>query len=1018
MSCLLIALIGLGLNAYRKLAVDELPQIDIPYISIMVTWVGATPEEMEVDVVKKLEDAVSSLDGLKHIYSYCMENVANVVMEFQLDRNVDVVAVDVREKIDAVLDDLPADCNRPIIEKIDINATSVVTLALTGNATLDELYDYADNTLSDRFSTVSGVSKVELVGGNEMEVHVELDRKALSEAGLTTASIIGALRANILSLPAGRVREDGNEVSVKFDAEYSSLEGIASLEVATVNGMRRYLRDFARVSMASEDIRQNAFIDGKPCIQMNILKKGEANAVAVVSKIRRQVEDVRKMLPPGLELIWYNDSGKYVQATANNTLSDILSGVVLCALILLFFLANIGSTLIVAISMPLTIIISMFFLNLIGYSLNISTLLAIGLSVGILVSNSIVVLENVVKRFHDISNPWEAARVGTNEVAIAVLASAGTNVVVMLPIGMMSSIIGLIFVPFALTTLIVNVVSIFISFTLTPILCALFIRPARPGREGLMTRLGKMWEAKLTSIGQGYAAVLRTIARSRLAIVALLLLPILLMLHAFSFAGSLGFTFFNPSDRSAVFVSLEFPTYYDLGKTVERLNGVAERLKGLSDIEHILATAGKVNSMGNGANEAVYLSQIQMVFKDKTQRQWNIFQRLDEISHMLENETDCIATVAVESAMGGLSTPVNLQISGDNLDDLNRYGLAIADMLRNIHGTDSINTTVRDGKPQLLITPKRSIMADLGISARDLATIMRGNLDGIEAATFKRGDRSFDIRVKYNELPGKEQVRQFLLPGRNGQPVLLETYADISETQVPVMINRTDKMRIVNVTSTLAKDGKLGLIMNEINRQVAEKNLLPTGYSLKAAGDAEFMEEGIKDFIEAALLAIFLTYLTLSAILESFVRPFLILFTLPLGLIGVLWSLRLTGEGISIFVMLGIVMLIGVVVNAAVLIIDRLSQLTAQGMSRRESMLHAVADTFRAVLMVILASSLGMLPLALGKGLGSELRTGIGIASTGGVIVSGILSLLVLPLLYILFTPKDKGEKLTTDSGR
>jgi HAE1 family hydrophobic/amphiphilic exporter-1 len=232
------------------------------------------------------------------------------------------------------------------------------------------------------------------------------------------------------------------------------------------------------------------------------------------------------------------------------------------------------------------------------------------------------------------------------------------------------------------------------------------------------------------------------------------------------------------------------------------------------------------------------------------------------------------------------------------------------------------------------------------------------------------------------------------------------------------MINRTDKMRIVNVTSTLAKDGKLGLIMNEINRQVAEKNLLPTGYSLKAAGDAEFMEEGIKDFIEAALLAIFLTYLTLSAILESFVRPFLILFTLPLGLIGVLWSLRLTGEGISIFVMLGIVMLIGVVVNAAVLIIDRLSQLTAQGMSRRESMLHAVADTFRAVLMVILASSLGMLPLALGRGLGSELRTGIGIASTGGVIVSGILSLLVLPLLYILFTPKDKGEKLPTDNGR
>ncbi|MBQ9367601.1 MAG: efflux RND transporter permease subunit [Victivallales bacterium] len=1007
MTCLLIALTFLGFNSYRKLSVENLPKIDIPYITIQTVWAGATPADIEKDVGKKIEDAVSGLDGIKHITTTCVENLCNVLLEFSLNTDVDVAAVDVREKIDAILQDLPSGCERPVIEKIDINATSVVTLCLAGDATVEEMYDYVDNTLADKFSTVPGVGKVEIIGGNEREVHVELDREALAAAGLTSGDVVRALQQNVLSLPAGRVKDNGRELSVKYDAEYATVEEIGSLEVANSNGVRRYIRDLGAVRMTTEEVRERAFIDGTPCIIMNVIKKAEGNTVKVVNMVRQRVDKIQGQLPGGMKLVWFADGGEHVQSSVDSTLSDIMFGVLLCAAILFVFLANIRTTFIVSISMPLTIVISLFFMWLVGYSLNTATLLALGLSIGILVSNSIVVLENVVKRFDDTPDAWEAARLGTNEVAIAVLASAGTNVVVMIPIAMMSSMVGLFFTPFAVTTLIVNLVSIFISFTLTPILCALFLKPTAGKKKGPMARFGEWWNQRVMGLGKRYVSILRFVGASRLAILAVLIGSVLLLIHAFSFAGRLGFTMVETADRGKIFVKIEFPTDYDLEKTTARLLKIQDRLKDYSDLKHILAGSGKVNSIGGSSTQAVYLAQIQMAFLDKTKRGWTIFDRVEEITKLLSDETDCIITVAVESEMGGIQSPLEMNIVGEDLEVLDRVGTDVVAMVKTLPDAGSIDSTVRDGKPQILITPKRAVLSDIKMPAASLGTIMRGNLEGIEAATYKSGDRSYDIRVKFREEPGQEQVKEFMLPGMAGRPVLIESLANVANHLIPVQIKRFDKVRTVTVTGTLSLNGKLGLLLNDVRRNLAEKELLPPGYEVNWGGDSEMLGEAIADFLEAAILAIVLTYLTLSAILESYIRPFMIMFTLPLGLVGVLWALRMTGNGISIFVLLGCVMLIGVVVNAAVLIIDRLGQLTAQGLSRREAMFQSMVDTFRAVLMVILASGIGMLPMALGRGIGSELRAGIGIASTGGVVVSGLLSIIIIPLMFVLFTKKE-----------
>ncbi len=1014
MSCLLIALIALGLNSYRKMSLEDMPKVDIPYVTVVTTWIGASPEDIEKDISKHIEDAVSGIDGLKHIEASSLENVNQVALEFNTGVNVDIAAQDVREKLDVVLDKLPEDADRPVIQKVNINARPIANIFLSGDAPVDELYDYADNTIADRFATVPGVAEVQVIGGNEREVWVELDRDALAAAGLTSFDVSAALQAAVLSLPGGRVRDDGNELSVRFDAEYASVEAIAELEVASRDGARRRIGDLGKVRMATEEVRQRALLDGRQGVVLKVVKKAEGNIVAVVRESRKRFEELRHALPGGMELTWISDESESVVASVDSAIESIWQAILLCAAILFIFLVNIRTTVIVAITMPVTVVISLFFMHLAGQSLNTVTLLAIGLSTGVLVSNSIVVLESIVSKFEEMDNHWEAARVGTNEVTVAVLASAGTNVVVMLPLAMMSSLVGKMLGAFAMTTLLVNAVSILISFTLTPILCALMLQPASQRRNNAFARFGARYNRGFQRFAERYTEGIRRIAWHKYLNLPIVVGFVVLFVLTLKFgAPRLGFSFFESDDRGRVFIRADFPSYFDLDKTVARLEGIQARLLGLSDLDHVLTTAGKAESFGGQPNEGVYLGQIELFFKPKTARAWSIHDRLSEIRAMLASETDCTLSASVPGKMGGQSFQIDYNLSGDDLDTLEAAATAIRETGLAVPGIEQLDTTVRERKPEIRVVPKRTILSDLGIPAARLGNIVRANIDGIEAADYKRGDRTYDIRVKLAERPGQEQIRQFLLPGADGRPIPLETVADVEEARSTIQIFRVDKQRTVKILG----DIKPGTTMSEVGGRLAavigERNLIPPGYRLDTSGMSEMMGEALADFGEALLLAAFLTLLLLAAILESWSRPALVLLTLPMGLIGVIWSLVMTGSAITILVLLGVLMLIGVVVNAAILIVDKTAQNLHAGMSRREAMLAAMADQFRPVLMVVLASGLGMLPIAVSTGIGSENRSGIGIASVGGIIVAGILTLTVLPLIYTLTTGRSKTTPAT-----
>lgn len=1008
MGCLIIALTLLGLNSWRKMGLEEMPRMDAPFITIVTIYPGASPEEIETDVAKRIEDAVGTIDGLKHISSACMENVNQILLEFQLGVNVDIAATDVREKIDLIRADLPADVEDPKILKFDVNAKPIITMALAGDLPVADLFDYADNDLKDKLTRIMGVADVQILGGAAREVHVLADRRKLEARGLTTLAIYQAIRDGVRTVPSGRVQDQGTEYGVKFDADFPVAADIGQLQIAGQDGQRIRIADVGRVEMAAAELREMAAVDGKICVAIRIVKKADANAVAVTKRVRAAMDDFRSDLPGGMELVWITDDGRYIEATVASAWSNVAAGIVLTAAILFIFLYNFRTLLVVSITMPLTIIIGLFFMEKAGFTLNTSTLIAIGMSVGILVTNSIVVLEGITERLNVTDLPAEAATIGAKARFIAVLASAGTNVVVLFPLAMMASKVGMFIKPLALTMVIMTVVSLFISFTLTPMLCSLLLTRKAKDRRHVLARMEAGWNRGFSRLIAGYQRLLTVAERHRLVSAIIILVISGIFIHAVRLGGDVGSTLISETDRGDVYIKLEFPTRYNLEQTWQRLQEVERRIADLPELQHRLAVAGRVEGVIGRTSEGVYLAQMLLKFSDRDQRRMTIDELMEMIRFRLRDYPEAVFSVSRPGVFGGQSTEIELEISGRSLDVLDSLALDFGEMVTEMHGFVDVDTTVRPGKPEIRIRPNRPVLADHGLTPVALGMALRANLEGLTAGTFKKDARNYDIVVTYDEEQGKDQVARFQVPGEPGMPVLLESVAEIEETVSPIQITRKNKQRISKVFANLEGGKPLGTAVGEITSAIGASQKLPPGYDFTFTGKHEVMIEGQGQMAEAMIIAIVLVFLSLGAILESFRQPVLIFVSLPLALIGVMWALYITGLAMDIFVIMGIIMMVGIVVNNAILIMDKFNVHVAAGKPRHESMIMAACERFRPIVMTTIAAVLGMLPLAISRGIGAELRNAIGVASVGGILVSGILTLILLPVLYHLFTRREK----------
>ena len=1007
MSCVVIALTLFGAISYPRLGLDAFPQVEVPYVTVTTVYPGAGPAELEVEVARKIEDAVGTVDGLKIMKTSCQENVCTILLEFGLGISVDTAAADVREKLDTIRNDLPPGAETPEILKFDPNAAAVITLMLTGDLPLDRIYDYADDELSRRLATIPGVAEVKISGGEPLELRISLDSAKLGACGLTAADVLKKLADTNLKLPVGRFRQGIQEVNVVYDSEFKSLAGVGALEIGTYRDRQIYLRDVADISMESEEKRSLAFFNGEPGVMLRIVKKGDANAVRVISAVEKEIArlEQERRLPGGLRIVRVRDSGAFIRASVTDAWSSIAAGIGLTALIILIFLRNRRSVLIVGIGMPVTIIIAFGAMRIAGFTLNAFTLLALGTSVGVLVTNSIVVLESTVRRLTGGAAPAQAAAAGAQEAAAPVGASALTNVAVFVPVALMTSLTGRFLIPFAITMTIVTLVSLFISFTLTPLLCARWLGGGRgnapAARSGRLEAWGRFlqnaFDRSLTAALRHPAAVSIAIF-SGLILIAALLIP------------RVGVTFAPEDDQGELSVKLEFPTDCNLAAATDRALDVARRLRRLPEVLHTATAVGEIQGTVGQVSKGVYLAEITVVVRPKSERTASLAQLRERLRGEFTQFSGGIITVNVPSPVGGSGQLLELEISGKDLATLEAIAGRTAAILKTRPEARDVDTAVRSDKPEISIQPRRPELQNLGISSRALGNMLRTSVDGLQAGTYKIGDRSFDVRVKIHDPSGYEALPALPFATADNKPLSIDTIARLRPSTVPVQISRTDRVRVARVFANPAP----GVGLRDLAVLAADiaRPQLPPGYHLRFGGQVTNMQEAYDDFLPTAVLAVVLTYLLIAAIMESCLKPLLILFTVPPAAAGVLIALRLAGLPLSIFGMLGFIMLIGIVVNNAILIMDRLPA-TGAGLTPARAMRSAVLDRLRPIAMTSLAAVFGIVPLAFGSGIGSESRASCGMAVFGGLIASTLLTLYLVPALYVWFAGLGKPEKST-----
>lgn len=1007
MSAFLIMLLFLGISMYRSIGIDSLPKFDVPYVQITTTYPGASPEEVEVDVAKRIEDAVASLDGLKHTTSLCMENVCATTLEFNLGIDADIMVHEVREKLNTIADEFPSGVETPKLTKINVNAVPVVTLFLSGINSLDELYDYADDTLSDMFSSIQGVGEVRIHGGNELQLHVILDRQKLVESNLTVDAIINRIRDANVKIPAGRIRDKGTEINVTFDAEYRNFQSLKNLEISSSPGKRIYLGDIAEIKLVSKEIRQEGYINGKHGVQIEIVKKSDANAVKVIDEVQKRYKEISSggALPSGMELYWFKDSGEFIHASVDDAWSSILTGILLTAIILFLFLHDLRTTIIAAISMPVSVIITFIAMKALDYTFDMMTLVSLGCSAGVLVTNAVVVLENISKKISGGADPVTAAIKGTDEVIVAVAASALTNVVVFVPVALMGSLIGLLISPFAGVMVVATLVSLFVSFTLTPILAAkLFAKGQfRPGK--ITGAIYKVWDAVYLPFEN---AVDRSIqwTRRHCWLVIIFSTVLSIALAAISLP-HLSMGFLPTNDKSEIAVKLEFPTNSALSVSRKRTLEIISKLQKRSDIQTTTATIGYVNATTGQVNEGVYVAEISLLLKPKDTRQ-TIFAVADEIRKMLSEEKNLLYAVNIPNPTGSSGSEVLAYIAGPDVEILQKEGLKAIQKLEKSGLGKDIDSSARPAKQRINIVPDRALLRNFGVKESSIGTAVTGFFDGVEAGTYKVGTRTFDIRVKTGEIEGMENNRNLVIGNLQGKPLNIDTIAEFESDPVQISIVREDKNRTFWIYSNIAQGHTLGEIVEFLKKEVGEN--LPQGYKLAFFGTAEIMQEGAADFANVFVIAIVMTYLLIAALMESWTHPFLIMFTVPLGFVGMFFTMYLSGEAMSMVALLGGVMMIGIVVNNAILIMDETRVLATGGMNKHDAMLQAVRSKFRPILMTSLASVIGMLPMAFGTGIGSELRSNCGLGVVGGLTYAAVMTVYLIPALYFAFV-KDKSSR-------
>ncbi len=1001
-SMLVAVFVFLGAFSYLSLAVDLMPGIDIPVITVAAIYPGAGPEEVETEITERVEDAVSTIANLESLISFSQENVSTVIIEFDYDVDADLAAIEVKDKVDAIRARFPTDAETPTILKLDINAMPIMDVTISGPQALEALTDFADDVVRERLARVEGVASVTLIGGREREIEILVHPDRLRAYGLAITEVAAVIGVENITIPAGRVTESAAEFSIRVVGQYGSLAEVENLPLFLREGGRIRLAEVATVREGFTDVREIARYNGEPTLSLSIQKRSDANTVATAAGVFDAVAELREQLPPGVTMEIARDASEFIRDAVQDIFKNILIGIALTTLVLFLFLHSWRGTVVAAIAMPATIVATFLAIDQAGFTINVMTLMALGITVGILVTNTIVVLESVYRHLDQGKSPKDAAEIGTTEVAIAVAASALTNVVVFTPIAFMQGIIGQFFIQFGLTVVFATMFSVLISFTLTPMLAAKLLRTYETQLEESEGRLAGVWRAfdrTYSGLEQDYRRALKWALGSPRhgwgVIAATGSAVILAMAVQAVFVGG---EFMPAQDEGLALVSLELPP----GTPVERTSEAAAMAEAaIGEIPEVASVLTQIGGQGRafrgGSVGEVNVAQIQVTVESELPTE-DIIPLIREKAALVP---DADVTVNLTESVGpGGDAPLQILVKGPEQTRLEALGREATSVVAGIRGLVDVRNSISDPRPEIVFKPNREVLSDNGLTVAAVGGTLRASIEGVVPGVYREAGDERDIRVRLAES-ARDQVSELgslQIRTPNGM-VPIGSLGDLDPRGGETTIQRDEKQRTVQIDAYIAS-GNLTDLARQIQLGLDEMGF-PPGYSYEITGQFEMFQESLTEMLKALVIAIVLTYIVLAMILESYVHPFTIMLTLPLGFVGAVFSLFFANSSLNIFSMMALIMLVGIVVNNAILILDYTHQLRDEGMTAIEALLKAAPVRLRPIVMTNVAIAIALLPQAMGSGAGSFYRIPMAVVTIGGVLVAAVFTLFLIPVIYV-----------------
>ena len=985
-----VALIVFGLIALPKLALDLFPKIDFPVVNISTKLIGASPEIMEIDVTDVIEEAVNTINGVKSITSRSMEEQSIVTVEFHLERDLEQAAQDVRDKVAAVRNRLPKDTEPPVIEKISPADQPIVWIAVWGDRSIRELTHYADKVLKRDIEKIPGVGSVTMSGGRTRQVRIWIDPKKMSAASLTADDIKLALGKEHREVPGGRVENNRTEFVVKTKGEYETPKAFNDLVIAYRHGSLIKLKDIGYAEDGLEDERSITRFNGKLAVGLSVKRQSGENTVAVAERVKAAVAAIKPS--NGIHLDITFDQSQFIRRSIEDVEVSLWLGGVLAVLIIFVFLRSVRSTLISAVALPTSVIATFAFIQIFGFTLNNMTMLGLSLSIGILIDDAIVVLENIYRRMEEGETPMTAAREGASEIGLAVMATTFSIVAVFVPVAFMKGIVGKFFFEFGITVTVAVLISLFVSLTLTPMLTSRFLSyTPKHGKVYMFLEKGfeKMYDL--------YRPLLAFALNNRWKVIAVAVASVVAGVMLF---GVLGKEFLPAEDQGRFLVRLETPIDYSLGRADSIMKKIDEQLRERPEVTSTFYVTG--SDFGPDVNK----SKIYVNMKERHERNLIQLDSMKQVRDSLVGRSELKPSVELIGMVGGgfRAVPIQLLIQGRDLDEVNTRTLAIKDEYAKVPGVVDVDTSIESGKPEVRIGINRDMAANLGVSAASIGgtvnTLIGGEIVG-KYKDQKAGER-YDIAARLipSERDHPEDIDSLLLRSTTGELVRLSDVTSIETGKGPTVIMHYNRQRAATLFAATEKTKPMAEAMKDLD-QIAKKHLTPE-LTTKYVGMADAMIDSFKNIAFALIIAVIMVYMILASQFESFAHPFTIMFSLPVSLIGAMGLLLLTGERVSIFSLIGIIMLMGLVTKNAILLIDYTITLRHRGMSREEALLKAGPVRLRPIVMTTAAMVFGMLPTALKLGEGAETRAPMAIAVIGGLITSTLLTLVVIPVVYTL----------------